>query len=91
MNILELVKQAKQTNPKLKGLPPPKAALLLRTVFQQIKQELAQKEKGPMPVPGLGVFRVTQVEKEENGQKVTKRRVNFQVGQPKAKKDAQTP
>jgi len=91
MKILELVKQAKQTNPKLKGLPPPKAAALVRAVFSQIKQELEAKEKGAMNVPGLGIFRVNLVEKEEEGQKVTKRRVNFRAAQPQEKQSAPNP
>jgi len=83
MNIIELVQKAKKTNPKLKAIPYPKAAALVRSVLNQLKQEIDATEEGVVKVPLLGRFKINLVEKERDGEKIIKKQISFRPVAPK--------
>lgn len=78
MKPMELVELIKVQNPKLLGnVSDKKAALIIRTALMKIGEQVAAAEEGVVKFPGLGNFRIRNIEREKDGVKVTERRVQF--------------
>jgi len=88
MKLQELVDGAREAVPALKDIPEKKALALLRHVFGQVRQQLAGTDEGEVEVQGLGKFRIAQVEKKKDGEKVVRKRVAFAAGKIKEGKKA---
>jgi nucleoid DNA-binding protein len=92
MNTKELVEAAKIAAPdELKGLQNKSAGVLIAEVFKQISNELEKTNEGVVRVHGLGQFRVKQVSREKEGQKVEKKMISFRAGTSKSKKKGDVP
>jgi nucleoid DNA-binding protein len=90
MKLTEIVELIKSDNPQLLGkMPDKKAAQIVRAVLGQVGKSVAGTAEGVVKVPGLGNFRVKNVEREKDGQKLTVRKVAFIVPKPGAKKKEQ--
>ena len=90
MNANEVVELIKKEKPNLLGkMSEKKAAALVRNAFLQIGKHIDAAGEGVIKVPGLGNFRVKQVERERNGQKVNVKRVAFRVTRRKNKDEQQ--
>ncbi len=86
MNANEVVELIKKEKPNLLGkMSEKKAAALVRNAFIQLGKHIDTTGEGVIKVPGFGNFRVNQVEREKDGQKVTVKRVVFRVTHPKEK------
>ncbi len=88
MKAIEIVESIKQSNPKLLGkMPEQRAASLVQAVLAELGKQLDAVDTGVLKVQGLGNFRIRQVEREKEGQKVTLKRVTFRKVKriPKAK------
>ena len=78
MKAIEIVESIKQSNPKLLGkMPEKRAATLVQSVLAELGKQLDAVDNGVVKVQGLGNFRIKQVEREKDGQKVTLKRVSF--------------
>jgi nucleoid DNA-binding protein len=84
MNINELVRNAKRTNPGLKTLPDEGARTLVKEVLQQIREEIDMTQEGLVKIGGFGRFRIKQGKREKNGQTMVVKRVAFLQTKPKA-------
>jgi nucleoid DNA-binding protein len=83
MKVAELIEQIQQANPQLlAGIPPNRAAALIRTLFKHMNDTLAGTEEGVVKFAGLGQFRVKRVEKEVDGAKVATKRILFVASKP---------
>lgn len=78
MKIDELVKRARMSAPELKKMQDERAVALVEAVFKIISGQIAETEEGAVNIAGLGRFRVRQVEREEDGKKVTRKNIVFQ-------------
>ncbi|MDQ9172261.1 hypothetical protein Q8A64_17765 [Oxalobacteraceae bacterium R-40] len=58
------------------------AARVVRATLAEIGKQLAQVDDGALSVPGLGRFKVKQVEKEKEGEKKIAKRISFRVAKP---------
>jgi len=84
----EIVELIKKSNPKVLGsLPEAKAAGLIRVALAQLGQHIVALNEGAVNVPGLGNFKIKQVEREKEGQKKTVKVVAFSAAKQKTKKD----
>lgn len=82
----EIVELIKQSNPKVLGkLPDAKAAKIVAATLREISKQISTAEEGTVKIAGLGAFKVRQVEKEKDGQKVAVRKINFSAAKLKAK------
>jgi hypothetical protein len=79
IDVTELVGQAVKTVPELTKIPVETAHVLVRTVFKQIGQKIDSVGDGVVRVPGLGQFRIKQVEEDKDGSKQIIKRVAFRV------------
>jgi hypothetical protein len=78
MKIKDLVTEAKANAPLALGkMPDPRAAKLVMEVLALIRAEVAVTEEGRVGVPGLGAFRIRQVEVTRGGETQTVKRVVF--------------
>ncbi len=78
MKAIEIVQHLKEENSKiLETIPDKKAAILIRNAWVQIGKRIAETEEGVIKVQGFGNFRVRQIEREKDGQKVTVKRIIF--------------
>ena len=78
MKPIEIVELIKQQNPDALGnIPDKKAAAVIRTAFQELARTVRETEEGEVKVPGFGVFRIRQVEREKDGEQVVVKRVVF--------------
>jgi hypothetical protein len=85
MNLKELVGKAKAAKPEsLELLSDAKAILLMREAFKIIKAEISATDEGMVSIPGLGLFRVRQVEAQRDGSKTIERRTIFKLPRPRA-------
>ena len=92
MKPIEIVQLINSSNPELfSGIPEKKASKIVKEVLVQLGKQIEGTENGRVAVPGLGNFRVRQVEVEKEGEKSLKRRVSFKVpsagGRGKGKAD----
>jgi hypothetical protein len=90
MKPAEIVKLIKAETPELLGkLTEKKAAQIVRAALLLLGKQIAATDEGVVKVPGLGNFRIKNVERERKGQKVMVRRVGFikaKAGATKKKK-----
>ena len=78
MKLPELVAQIEKAHPALmKGLPPRKAAALIRAIFKEMNDTLALTEEGVVSFPGLGKFRMRQVQQVINGEAFNRTQIIF--------------
>lgn len=78
MKIKDLVKEAKANAPVALGkMPEPRAVRLVSEVLAVIRAEIAVTDDGRVGVPGLGAFRIRQVEVTRGGETQTVKRVVF--------------
>ncbi|MDO9106918.1 MAG: HU family DNA-binding protein [Methylovulum sp.] len=92
MKAIEIVEIIKQSNANLLGkLTDKEAAKILSLAFAELGKQLGSTTEGPIKIPGLGVFKIKQVEREKEGQKVTVKRIGFRTmkARVKAKKSAE--
>ena len=90
MKAIEVVKHLKEQRPDILGdIPEEKAAALIRNAFIQIGKHIDATEEGVIKVQGFGRFRIRQVEKEKDDQKVTVKRVIFLPISPKSEDEEQ--
>jgi nucleoid DNA-binding protein len=83
MNVTELIEDVRRKNPKLlEGISQEQAEALVRNVFRQVSETLAATEEGVIKYPGLGQFRVRKVEREVDGEKVTRTQIMFRRAEP---------
>jgi hypothetical protein len=66
-------------------MPEKKAATIISAALAQLGKRIETVKEGAVRVPGLGGFRVKQVEQVREGKKATVRRVIFNAAKPKAK------
>ena len=84
MNLKELLQLAKEANPeKFNDIPDQKAINLLRVVFGQLKQQIQTATDEPVILYGFGRFKVHRIEKDQDGQKIVRQRINFNPAIPK--------
>jgi hypothetical protein len=87
VKIDELLQSAMKDRPKLFAkVPEQKVAGIVRAALIQLGQKLDSMTDGVVKVPGFGIFRIQQVEREKEGKKVTVRKVAFKAAAPKLKK-----
>jgi hypothetical protein len=78
VQLSDLVDQVRQASPALlNGMSRDEANELLRGVFKQVNQKLAQTEEGFVSFAGLGRFRIAKVETNANGEKSVQTRIIF--------------
>ena len=77
MNINQLVRNAKQAVPSLKGLPDEDARQLLQRAFEGIVEEIEATREGSVRIPALGNFAIRRVQREKEGRKVEEQRIVF--------------
>ena len=78
MKIEELVRSARESAPQLKTLADEDAQRLVREVFGRILQEIDATPEGAVRVDALGLFRVRQREREQDGATKPVKRIAFQ-------------
>lgn len=89
MNIKQLIRDAKADAPLLLGkIPETRAARLAREILALIRAEIAVTDEGEVRVPGLGVFKIRQVEVTRNGEPKTRKRVVLALAKPRPKRGA---
>ncbi|MDP2901791.1 MAG: hypothetical protein Q8N96_01585, partial [Methylovulum sp.] len=75
-----------QANPKLLGkTPDAKAARIISAAFALIGKQLNETNEGLVKMSALGTFVVKQVEREQEGQKTTVKKIAFRASKAKAK------
>ncbi len=86
LKMADLVKALRKERPNLFGkVPEKKAAALIKAAFAQLGKHVGSMNEGVVRVPGFGNFRVRQVEREKDGQKVTVTRTIFRAMKTKFK------
>jgi len=86
MKINELLQEVAKERPQLLAdLPEKKATALVRAVFASIGKAIDATSEGIVEIGGLGGFRVRQVEREVDGEKVTRKVIVFRAARPKEK------
>lgn len=86
MKIDEMVALIKKEYPALLGkMPDRRAARVIRAAFGQLAKEVDAAEEGVVSAPGLGRFRVKQVERIKEGKKSKTKLVLFRVAAVNAK------
>lgn len=87
MTPVEIVALIGLGKPKLlENVPEDQAARLIREAFVLISKEIEAVEEGVVKVPGLGAFRIRQLEQEKEGEKRKLRKVVFQAAKAKKAK-----
>jgi|GEM_PF-2807345 len=80
----DIIAQLKASNSAIfAGVNEKKATRLLHLAMDEIANKLAEIEVGLVRVPGLGSFRVQQLERERDGEKTTLRRIIFNIAPPR--------
>ena len=78
MDIMEMVRRARESAPDLfEGMPDKAAAALLLEAFRQVGEAIESTDEGMVRVAGLGQFQVRQSEREREGTSTTVKRVMF--------------
>jgi hypothetical protein len=78
MDIMEMVRRARESAPDLfEGMPDKAAAALLLEAFRQVGEAIESTDEGMVRVAGLGQFQVRQSERERDGTSTTVKRVMF--------------
>jgi hypothetical protein len=89
MKPIELVAQIRQDNPSvLAGMSDATAVVFVRAVYEQIGKTLAAAQPGVLRMIGLGQFVVRDVEREVDGQKISRRQIVVVRPGEKGKKGA---
>jgi len=83
MKANEIIEAIKQTNPKILGkMADKKAAKIVTAAFQEINKHLGTAE-GAVKVPGLGTFKVRELERNKEGQQVKVKKTSFRAAKIK--------
>lgn len=83
MKPIEIFEMLKSENPELFANVPDKAAVaIIRRVVGVLGKQIAAADEGVVKVAGLGSFKIKQVEKEKEGEKVTVKRIMFTAAKP---------
>lgn len=99
MKLFDLVNQARRKNADLfEGIPNPRAAAIVRSVFDELLSELDAAPEGEVKLPVLGVFVIKHIEYTKDGNLRLWRRIIFQPRKagkkgvkPTSQKDAVDP
>ncbi|NWG38598.1 MAG: HU family DNA-binding protein [Hydrogenophilaceae bacterium] len=90
MTPIEIVALIKNENPKLmSNIQGKQAAQFVREAWQLISKQIEAVDEGLVKVPGLGSFRVRQVEQEKDGTKTKVRKIIFKASSGKARSSKQ--
>jgi hypothetical protein len=82
----EMVALIRKEYPALLGkMPDKRAARIIRAAFGQVAREVGAAREGVVSAPGLGRFRVKEVERTKEGQKAKTKHVVFRVAVIKAR------
>jgi nucleoid DNA-binding protein len=85
MKPIEIVERVRQDKPAVLGnMPDKKVAGIVRQALIQLGKQINALEEGVVTIPGFGSFRVRQVEKEKEGQKLTVRKIIFRPAQSRS-------
>lgn len=86
MTPIEIVALIKNENPKLmSNIQGKQAALFVREAWQLISKQIEAVDEGLVKVPGLGSFRVRQVEQDKDGTKTKVKKIIFKAATGKSK------
>lgn len=81
----EIVELIRESNPGLLGeMSDDRAGKIVRAVLMHLGKHIDSVAEGAVKVPGLGNFRIKQVEQEKAGEKHTLKRIVFSTIKPKA-------
>jgi nucleoid DNA-binding protein len=90
MTPIEIVALIKNENPKLmSNIQGKQAAQFVREAWQLISKQIEAVDEGLVKVPGLGSFRVRQVEQDKDGTKTKVKKILFKASAGKAKSTKQ--
>ncbi len=85
MRPIEIVDLIKKDNPAVfEKVPDKKAARIIRLALVELGKQIELVDEGSFRVPGFGIFRVRQLEKEKNGQKDIIKRIFFRGSSAKS-------
>lgn len=83
MNANEIVEKIRAESPALLSKIDDKVATrVVRATLAEIGKQLSQVEDGAVNLPGLGRFRIKQVEREKEGEKTAAKRIRFKIAKP---------
>jgi hypothetical protein len=78
MKAIEIVELIRQETPNVLGnMPDERAARIISAALRQISGQLHQTTEGNVKTPGLGIFNIRHVEREEDGQTVMVKKIAF--------------
>jgi len=81
MKIEEIIEAARADNESAFGrVNDKRAAKIVRAAFKQVKNQIDLVPDGRVMIGGLGRFVIRKVEREQDGTKVSKRRILFHQG-----------
>ncbi|RLA76856.1 MAG: hypothetical protein DRG78_18325 [Epsilonproteobacteria bacterium] len=80
---LELAKQVQSENLDMFGsMSERKIAKIIQEAFTQVKTEIENMEDDSMQIVKFGNFRVHRVERDEDGEKIMKKRIIYKPSTP---------
>jgi len=86
MKPIEIFELIKTENAKLVNKVPDRVgAKIVGAAFATIAKQIASAPDGKVKIKGLGTFRMKHVEREKDGQKVSRTRIGFKPAPAKAK------
>jgi hypothetical protein len=87
MKPIEIVDLIKKEDPKVfERVPDKRAARIIRLALAELGKQIESVDEGSFKVPGLGSFRVRQIEQEKDGRKDMIKRIFFRGSKTKAAK-----
>lgn len=88
MNPNEVIEALKKSNPNIIGkLSDSKISAIIRSTLMIVAKQVTEAEEGTVRVPGLGVFKVRNVEREIEGEKKEGKRILFVPAKEREKKE----
>jgi len=87
MKPMEIVDRLKEDNPAIfERLPDRRAARIIRLALLELGKEIDSVDEGSVSIPGLGSFRIRQVEQEKAGHTGMTKRIVFRGSRAAAPK-----
>ena len=84
MKLIELAQKVQENNTEILGkMNEKKIVLIIREALKQSKQEIENTENDTIRIPMLGKFKIKIIEREEEGRKVTLKRIMFRLEKDK--------
>ena len=78
MRLIELAQKVQENNTEILGkMNEKKIVLIIREALKQSKQEIENTGNDTIHIPMLGKFKIKMIEREEEGRKVTLKRIRF--------------